>query len=55
MDMGQPAAPKDVQHPFKDAYPDSFSPTQTVTVEPTDALSRNCANMNEWKKMQPSS
>ena len=53
MDMSQPAGPKDVQHAFKDAYPDTFSPSQTVACEATDALSRNCSNQDEWKKLQP--
>lgn len=53
--MGMNSAPADVSHPFKDAYPDTFSPTQTVHVQSNDCISRDCANFDCWKKLQPTS
>lgn len=50
--MGMSAtASTEASHPFKDAYPDTFSPSQTVQVQANDCLSRDCANFDDWKKM----
>lgn len=55
-DMGMPVAQAEQEHEFKQAYPDTFSPKQTVEFNPqcVEMLKQNCENHAAWKKALPS-
>lgn len=53
MVMGEPQK-KQIDHEFAQRYPDTFSPTQTVEIQPqTLTMDGQCPNLGNWKKLLP--